>query len=575
MKKRLLCLLLCFVFVLGLMVGCSKKTDEEAIDDKADEASKNAITLGMHLISEKKVSDEQAQKIEDAVNKITKEQFKIQLELHFYTEDAYYNIIEENFKKMMTVQEDREPSAETGENGANVTNAEETMVNELGQVVLKYPTIDDYQVDIFYFSGYERYNEYYGKGYLSRMEDEILQEVRPYINSLYLDSLKALNSKRVYALPTNSSIGEYTYLLVNKEVMNQMHKAPADFTSLTCTEIQDLLSYTKQHYSDTYVPLYSESDLLDFHDYQYWGLDEKNELSNSFSLLGGLINSDHKFMVEENYIPAGSVLQNSAFVDGIKVMKSYQFNEYLGTKGDLNAGKKFAVGYLKGGAELVEEYGDEYEMIVLANPQLTTEDLYGNMFAISGTCMYTTRAMDILTYLNSNETFRNLLLYGIEGENYELVDSEYLDEEGIPYQVVHRLNTKYMMDVNKTGNTLIAYTLEGNNPLNNQRAKQQNLDAVASLYLGFDLSYNNMQLDTEGAKNLRAKSAEVYDAIMKCKTPEALNTYLSNLVNSFQTDASLARLMQSVGNSNGGSGKKCSVAYIYYEWLNSNKIHKR
>ena len=577
MKKRLLCLLLCFVFVLGMLAGCSQKTDEEAIDDKTEEASKSAITLGMYLLSEKEVSAAQAQKIEDAVNEITKEQFKIQLELHFYTEDKYYTELEKNFQKMTTVQderEDEETSVETDENGDEVTTEEETMLNELGQVVLKYPTISDYQVDIFYFSGYDRYTEYYNKNYLSRLEDEVLQDVRPSINSLYLDSLKALNKKRAYAIPTNGKIGEYTYLLVNKTVMNQMHKAASDFTSLTCSEVQDLLAYTNQHYRDTYIPLYSESDLLDFHNFQYWGLDENNKLSNDFSLLGGAINDSLIYMEEGSYVPAGSVLQNSNFTDGVKVMKSYEFNGYFGTDAELKSDKKFAVGYVKGGAELVEEYGDEYEMIVLAKPQLTTADLYGNMFGIFGTCMNSTRAMDILTYMNTNVAFRNLLLYGIEGENYEMVDSEYEDEEGVPYQVVRRLNNDYIMDVNKTGNTLLAYTLEGNNPLMNEYAKKQNLDAVPCLYLGFDLSYNNLKLDTTGAKNLREYSAQVYDEIMACKTPEELNSYLINMTNRFSTDATLARLMQSAGSNNGGTSKACSVAYIYYQWLNANKIYK-
>ena len=565
MKKRLLCLLLCLMFVLsGVLVGCSK--EEEEFDDTS--ANKTTMTLGVHLVSEKEVSAEQTQKIEDAVNAITKNQFRIKLELHYYTADEYADAMEMNFYQMNNHAGDVTQAPETSE---GETTEAETVVNEYGQTELKYPAIADYQADIFYISGYEQYNEYFNNGYLARLEDTLLQQVRTYISPLYLDTLAQLN-KRIYALPTNTQIGEYTYLMVNKEVMNLMNKTASDFTSLTCDEVQDLLQYVDNYHRDAYIPLVSYADMLDFSTAHYWGVDEKGKLTNEFSLLGGMLDPSYVYMQEGNFIPAGNLLQTSSYVEELKTVKSYEFNGYFGTETEMESGKNFAVGYITGGAELIAEYGDEYEMIPIGLPRLTTEDLYGNMFAIHATNTNPERTMNILTYMNTNEDFRNLLLYGIEGENYELVDSEYTDEEGVPYKVVRRLNDDYVMDTKKLGNTLIGHTLEGENPLAKEYAKQQNLDALPSLYLGFDMTYKNNKVDMKNFHELREYSAEIKAKILACKTAEELDALIISTIN----EMALNPLKMKHANKNvAGTGSDgCSFAFVYYQWLEDNDLYE-
>ncbi|MBQ8345031.1 MAG: hypothetical protein IJY42_02060, partial [Clostridia bacterium] len=219
-------------------------------------------------------------------------------------------------------------------------------------------------------------------------------------------------------------------------------------------------------------------------------------------------------------------------------------------------------------------YGDEYAMIPVGVPKLTTEQLFSDMFAVYSGCSALERCMGILTYLNTNETIRNLLLYGIEGENYEMVNSKYLDEDGVPYKVVRRLNDSYVMDVNKTGNTLLAYTPEGENPLAKQYAMMQNLDAVADLALGFSMTYDGNTVDAEGLQTLRKCSKEIYDQIIACQTMEELEALLQEFVYASTSDDELrVALEQRDKSKKPTSSKGSSFAYIYYEWLEDNDIY--
>ena len=156
MNKRIISLLLALVMIAACFAGCAKKTDEEAIADTNEAASENAITLAMYLLAEKEVSEEQEKKIEDAVNKITNAKFKIKIDLFYYTEEEYYKALDASFKARLEAEDNgliQKPVEDE--------NKEDVMVkDELGVSHILYPTIDSYQVDIFYVGGYEQFMKY-------------------------------------------------------------------------------------------------------------------------------------------------------------------------------------------------------------------------------------------------------------------------------------------------------------------------------------------------------------------------------------------------------------------------------
>jgi hypothetical protein len=313
-----------------------------------------------------------------------------------------------------------------------------------------------------------------------------------------------------YAIPTNKPIGEYTYLLLNKEALEAtQYSADDGFTSLTCDNCQDLLEMiaSEKEWSDKFVPLYSATGELDITAVQYWGLDDNGNLSNEFSVMGGDIDTSKKFGQEGALSqPINILSENSSFVKQLTTLKMYESKGYYDDEAVKN-GKDFAVGYVKGGADLVLEYGDKYEMVVVEAPTLQTSDLFNDMYGVSTYTSNVSRSMQIVTYLNTNEDFRNLILYGIEGENYEVLKSGVKDANDEEYPLIKILNEEYQMSANKTGNVLIVSPVEGERANRIEYYRQQNMDAIVAQTMCFQVDrYEDVKIDMERIKNIRTLS---------------------------------------------------------------------
>lgn len=584
MKKRIICLLISMIFVLGAFASCGEESQDDALKDIQEEASKSTITLSMYLVSENEISEDQEEKIEEAVNKITKARFKTQLDLRFFTLGEYYTALEEDL-------------IEAKAQGGKKETAEVTeQTNEDGELI--YPGISDYQVDIFYVGGQTKFKQYMKAGYLQNLNDEVANASKllsSYITPAYLSSMKADN-KGIYAIPTNKPIGEYTYLLLNKNVLKEMNYGTyggnsdySEFTSLVCDSCKDVLDYVDRYMSDEYVPLYSGTgDAYDLLNIRYFSTDfsydengeiDKNTLKNDyerFSLLSGSYNSAWTYGTENEYSKIANTFMNAEFTDQVKTLMSYKEAGYYATAEEKD--KDFAVGYVKGGAEVIAQYGDEYEIVPVAMPALETADLYSDMFAVNKSSTSVSRSMEIVTYLNTNATFRNLLLYGIEGENYKLKEYKEKDITGTStktYYTVERLNNDYLMDVNKTGNVLLAYPLEDAKEAYNIREyqMQQNRDAKLSLVFGFDVANSGYKLNAGLMEELKAKSAEYYDKMVACKTVEELEAFfdkslgeVNNLVSvSIHSNSNYIPTIEGYDEDTYGEGS--SLAAIYEEWL--------
>jgi hypothetical protein len=404
------------------------------------------------------------------------------------------------------------------------------------------------------------------------------------------------DNKGIYAIPTNKPIGEYTYLLLNKNVLKEMNYGTyggnsdySEFTSLVCDSCQDVLGYVDKYMSDEYVPLYSGTgEAYDLLNIRYFSTDfsydedgkiDKNTLKNDyerFSLLSGSYDSEWNYGTEGEYSKVMNTFLNAEFTDQVKTLMSYKEAGYYATEEEKD--KDFAVGYVKGGAEVIAKYGDEYEIVPVAMPALETADLYSDMFAVNKSSTSVSRSMEIVTYLNTNADFRNLLLYGIEGENYMLKEYKEKDITGSTktYYTVQRLNKDYLMDVNKTGNVLLAYPLEDANEAYNIREyqMQQNRDAKLSLVFGFDVANSGYGLNAGLMEELKAKSAEYYDKMIACKTVEELEAFFSKAfieVNSLNSiiihgnSSYTPALGEEYDEDTYGEGS--SLAAIYEEWL--------
>ena len=566
MTKRLVALLLALIMLLACLVGCGQKEDE--IENIAAEGSERTTTLSMYLMSEEEVSKEQALAIQEAVNKITKSKFKTQLVLHYFTEDEYYDALDEAYSKTLDADLEAPEETEALKGEKESETAEETYVDQYGVVQLKYPTIPDYQVDLFYISGYDRLNEFIEQEKVEELSTELTnasKTIKSYVHPSYLDSMNSI-CNGVYAIPGNAPIGEYTYILLNKEILKEYNHVPEDFDSIFCKNSQYLLDLVSKHNKD-YVPFRSfTGDPLDISHMSYVNIDKNDEFDNkTFSLIGS-------YYVENERPDANIKIYNTngqRFQNEFKTLVSYKENGYYGTKEDAN--KPFAMGYIKGGLEVVEQYKDDYEIIVHETPMLESKDVFENMFAVSSDTDDLSRSMEILTYLYTNKDFNNLLVYGIEGENYEFVDSDELDENGKPYQLVNRYaNNEYVMSPEKLGNMLLSYPTVGQSPRINEMYKQQNMDSSVSPVMGMStgLVLENGEFSYEYAYYLRDLSSQIFDELIAIDKVEDVDPYFEKLRNLERQDKMFGKVTNTAALYPNGeeAGGVYSLPALFEEW---------
>ena len=520
-----------------LFTGCSKKDDETIKSEITEEASESTVTLSMYLMSEGEVSDEKTEEIEAAVNRITKSKFKAKIELHYFTEAEYNAALDKAFKDTEDAREAKakaEAELKAAIKRGEATTAasteateEETVVNEYGVTELKYPSIEDYQVDIFYLGGYDKFEEYFTKNWLSRLDDELSSKskiIRDYVTPEYLTYMKE-SMGGTFAIPNNTVLGEYTFMLLNKEALSSWHYSAKDsFDSLTSDSTKDLLDKVSRFQSDKFVPLKSFTGELDISHIRYYGLDSDGHISDDFSVMGGTYLPSFKYKEKNNYYPCLNIFADVGFREQMQTLVSYKENGYYGTGSETD--KPFAVGYIKGNYMDIEQYLDEYEVIVVQNPVIKTEDLFENMFAVSAYTSSVSKSTSIITYLNTNADFRNLILYGIEGVDYDVVEKEV---NGKTYKTAKKLDSGYSMALETTGNTLLAYPLESERADIRDFQIKQNQDVEVALDMCFFLNYASSPINVSAMAEVRKLSESIYTELLAIDTVSEWEGYLNGI----------------------------------------------
>ena len=261
MNKKLVCLTLSILMLLTcVFASCSPKTSTEEDGETVDNSAK---TITMWVVTEDETTDKAKEAVNEAFAKITKAKFKTNVVIQFCTEDEYYEKLEGAIKAAQDLIELEARCAKElrqyikahkseGKDNATLTaefyaahpeyqqfqkteedeedeeaeeTEEETVVNEFGITEIKYPDPKENQVDIFYLSGYDKYMEYYEKEYLSSLSEELStssKKLNTYISSSLLNGVQIEGG--VYAIPNNVPIGEYTYMMIDKELFDTYYQ---------------------------------------------------------------------------------------------------------------------------------------------------------------------------------------------------------------------------------------------------------------------------------------------------------------------------------------------------------------
>lgn len=607
MKKRLISLALCLVMMLSIfLTACGE-------DDSTEAADSGKVTLTMLVVTDRQViytdaelallsaekqaevkeAQEQYAAVEAQINKITKAKYNTALKIYYYTAEQYYDALEE---KMLNTETKVAESATANKLYKALTRSEkklgntdpvkvyeifveqypeyakyiadpsvaETPEEELDEEV--YPEVDGNQVDILFIGSYDKYVEYIEKGWLSKLNDSLnstAKKLTAYIYPAFLSAVKY--EKNYYAIPNNTIIGEYTALLVNKKMCDKY----SDITQITNLATALDLIETVAKYETGIDPYWCDS-YEGFTNVHFWNITYEDSVNaegaptrefiidtEKFSVLGTSYNAAHSAIAvaNGNVFEFKNILKEEAFIKQLLAIKTIEFEGYRGAKGSQN---EFAVGILKGSGEDIAAYEDDYYSVILENPVATEADLFGSMFAVSNYTIDLSRAMQIVTFLNTDADFRNLFQYGIKGTNYKLNADDCAERMD---------DNLYDMDIHKTGNMFIAYpdADRGMTYKTLENAKAQDLDVVANPTMGFTIVPADLP-DLELLRITNEASNSFYAQIQACTSIEQIRKVISDCIAEIEGGMYQKNIAWRAMSSAADGDDNFSAYAIYYMW---------
>lgn len=440
---------------------------------------------------------------------------------------------------------------------------EETQLNELGMPEVKYPEETENQIDIIWVGGYDKFMSYINDDLLERLDESLSsssKKLKQYIYGGALDAVKTAGGG-TYAIPNNTVIGEYTYLLLNKRLVDKYKYTPADLSSVV--KCSDFLADVAK-YEPNVQPIVGELPVTLT---KYWSIDPDTlEIDHDkFNIIGHGINDTATLGTMFSFTGIfGTNAELASTTDYAKQLIAIRTYKDLGyVSEDTNTTKEYAMRVVKGGGELAETYSEDYYMNIIESPRADYEDIFGSMFGVSVYTRNLNRCMEIITYLNTNSDLRNILQYGVEDVHYEL------DENGL----LHRLNDNYMMDINKTGNVFMAYPEEGMPANVWDYGKAQNTAAKTLMTLGLRFKDDDFKSSEDAdaiekiksaLKSINDYSADVEKRLNEAKSVEELEAIMREVATKFGSDANVKLVTNTTGMSGSTPGT------VYYEWLQAN-----
>lgn len=511
MKKRFISMALCLLMLVTAVVTSACGGDEEDDGTLTIEGGSSArpLTISLWGIKGEGTTDEAVAAVEEAMSKITQAKFNTAIDLILIEEDEYEEKLTEyiegiqaeidRLKKEEEARKQAEKEAkkrgetlateEVKEPESTDTFEEETVLDENGLPVTLYPEVEDGQLDIFLITDYEMLSKFNDMKVLSALDDELNGEsklLRSYIHSTLLSAGK-MNGKTV-AILNQQTVGEYTYMLVNKELLAKYYWNIDDITSLDTA--YPFIRDVKRGEPD-YQPFVGDISPLNI---QYFSPNGEE------TVFGSMLPLDAKY--GDDFAPQ-RLLQNDLWVRYTKARYLLEYHDCIGSE-TFTAEDKFGVAIMKGKAEDISPFEENYHIVTLQAPQGTAENLYNGMFAVSTYTKSVARSMEVLTLLNTDAEFRDIFGHGVEGVHYKVEKND-----GIT-----KLNDDYNVPLEYTGNCFITYPNNGDPKTYWDTYEQHNVELVLSPYFQFEVTEDG--IDMEVYKQAQEFMDKFYTNLAKC-----------------------------------------------------------
>ena len=542
MKKRFLPLFLCLLMVLPLVfASCGNKQadlDVETDEDGnviASNTDNKAMTITLFSIVGDRTTEEDIARIQKAINNYTEAEFNTHVLCKFYKESEYDKVIAEKIEAIeLQLEEEARLAAEAkaaakaAKEAARAaaaaglttvaettteetTEVDQTIINDYGLEETVYPAENGTQMDIFLVRGKDNFLQYVEDGVMTTLDEELsinAKILKTYIHPTFFSAARVGSS--TYGIPNNHVVGEYQYMLVDKELVDKYYYDPDGFNAIADLEeyLDDIIKYEPD-----VIPLMNEpAPRIEY-------------FTSSPSLIGAAVPKNAKPGTKAT---PNNLLGVNEFTNSYRMMIKYkEANAIAGSGAYIGDGNRYAAAVITGDVTTPEEYEDNYYVSVYKYPTATDENVYSGMYCISSYAANVDRCMEVLELLTTEPEIINILAYGVRGVDYEI------NEDGL----VSKLNTTYSMNLNYVGNMFMMTPSADMSDLMKKLAqddwalaKKQNLDMVYSPYLGFNLNYTST--DKEGnvsdLKSSEMTVKEIMNGVVESSKSflEQINTFM-------------------------------------------------
>lgn len=459
LKKALISLLVALMLVPSL-ASCS---DTEDIEDTV------IPVYTFYGIKGEGTTDDAVRAVELAINRILISRYTFAVDFRLFFENEYEEALNAAIKEVETYVAPAQTPLASGEEDP-YTYTEDKIIDMLESG--KDFELREPRVDIVLCKDSAQYFSLSNAGKLVSLditlenEGKVLSEyIHPTLFSL------AKIGRKTYGVPNNVALGEYEYIIFDKQYLEENKY---DYKTMkTLEDLEDYLALVKKNNKDV-IPLKKAGTPAT---YQYMFGDNSpfylnptttTSGENTGRIYGTVDTELFAYVVEDYATLLGKYRSLGYLSDGTDSDKDYAVTFLKGTPSDIDA--------------LEKETGKKFEHIIYKTPVATTESL-GALYGISSTVSDTevTTLIDIIVSLFTDKQIKNYFYYGVQGEHYIVDDNGFIE----PIKNGNTDKFEYNMDNEYTGNIYLAELKQGETKKMYEDIKAINLATTLSLTSGF------------------------------------------------------------------------------------------
>lgn len=476
MRKTLTLILLSLALLVSVLTLVACGDDELDLDgtEVLDDNTRSAVSLNFYIVTDERTTDEAKQLMQAAFNEVSESKYRTHVEFVFCTEAEYRETLDAHFAKIENGEVEVPSEIDT------TKGTLEYYVDDLGQTKVKFPEIEEGQIDIVLVMGKDMLTDYVDAGRLRNLNEDLagaFKSLRSYINTDLYNGV-ALDGQW-YSVPNNKVLGSYNYLLINKEEAAECYLNPEDFyynygnynrTAYDFERVQTLVEAVRLKNEknkgvagyEPKIPLYSE---FDFPAVEFWTVDGSPSLFytpyDADTQFGDYISAVNPLLATNEDIKNTHQQDNygavKSYLSYLNLIVSSREKGYTSIPDGADANSDFAVAVMQGDYALRNQYSEDYMVLILDNPRLEEADMFTSMLAVSNYTRSSDRALEIISDLTTSKELRNILQYGAPGTHFTTYTEK---ADGQEITMAKRLSNDYIMNLEYTGNAFMAYPCE-------------------------------------------------------------------------------------------------------------------